>query len=365
MFVSLDDGDRWQPLQNNLPHAPVYGITVQPRFGDLVIATYGRGFWILDDISPLREASPDALASAAKLFTPRPAYRFRGVTPPAAPSFDEADGRNPSYGADINYYLQNAAAEEPQITIVDDKGRTVRTLRGSKNAGVNRVWWDLRYAPSGTDVRLRTAPLFASWMKVPEEGRPGGGRMQMLAPPGTYSVKLAAGAQELTQPLVVLKDPHSGGSDADIQTQFAFVQSLRQDMDRAAAMVNRAEALRRQLEDLAASSTASPAVKDASADLDRKLTDFEDNLYQLRLTGGQDGMRWGGRLIQKLGHLASEVQESDYRPTDQQVAVRQQFATELATLQSRLDRLTTEDVSHVSELLKENNLPPLRDNKDR
>jgi hypothetical protein len=125
-------------------------------------------------------------------------------------------------------------------------------------------------------------------------------------------------------------------------------------------MVNRVEGLRRKLEDLARSSSAPAPVKNASADLDRKLIDFEDHLYQLRLTGGQDGMRWGGRLIQKIGHLASEVQESDYRPTDQQVAVRQQFAAELTSLRSQLDRLMAEDVSHVSGVLKENNLPPLK-----
>ena len=77
IYVSFDDGENWQPLQNNLPHAPVYGIAVQEHFNDLVIATYGRGFWILDDITPLQQLTPQVLASDAHLFPPRPAYRFR------------------------------------------------------------------------------------------------------------------------------------------------------------------------------------------------------------------------------------------------------------------------------------------------
>ena len=103
LYVSFDDGDTWQPLQNNLPHVPVYGITVQEQFSDLVLATYGRGFWILDDITPLRELKPDVINAPAHLFSPRPAYRFRGITPPAAPSYDGVDGENPPYGADITY----------------------------------------------------------------------------------------------------------------------------------------------------------------------------------------------------------------------------------------------------------------------
>ena len=86
IYVSFDDGDDWQPLQMNLPHAPVYWITVQEHFNDLVIATYGRGFWILDDITPLRQLTPQVISADAHLFTPRPAYRFRAITAPATPT---------------------------------------------------------------------------------------------------------------------------------------------------------------------------------------------------------------------------------------------------------------------------------------
>ena len=110
IYVTFDAGDNWQPLQNDLPHAPVSGIVVQEHFNDLVISTYGRGFWILDDITPLRAMTPQVLAADAHLFTPRPAYRFRGITAPSTPYDDPTVGENPQYGAAINYYLKQARA---------------------------------------------------------------------------------------------------------------------------------------------------------------------------------------------------------------------------------------------------------------
>ena len=122
IYVSFNDGDDWQPLQNNLPHAPVSGIVVQEHFGDLVVGTYGRGFWILDDLTPLQQLTPEAMASAAHLFAPRDAYRFRPITPPSVPYSDPTEGTDPEYGASINYWLADAADEAPTVEIVNADG---------------------------------------------------------------------------------------------------------------------------------------------------------------------------------------------------------------------------------------------------
>ena len=122
IYVSFDAGDNWQPLQNDLPHAPVSGIVVQEHFSDLVISTYGRGFWIMDDITPLRHITPAVLASDAHLFPVRDAYRFRPITAPSTTYDDPTTGENPRYGASINYYLKAPAARGVKATILDDKG---------------------------------------------------------------------------------------------------------------------------------------------------------------------------------------------------------------------------------------------------
>ena len=176
IYVSFDDGAHWQPLQTNLPHAPVYGIVVQEHFNDLVIGTYGRGFWILDDITPLQQLTPEVLASAAHLFPPRAAYRFREITTPSAPWDDTVFGEDAPYGASINYYLQAASADAVTVTILDAQGAVVRTLTGPQASGLNRLYWDLRYEAT-TEIRLRTSPLYAPHIQVGPEGwRPLPGR---------------------------------------------------------------------------------------------------------------------------------------------------------------------------------------------
>jgi hypothetical protein len=144
VYVSFDDGENWQSLQMNLPHAPAYWLVVQEHFNDLVVGTYGRGIWILDDVTPLRDLTPQVLGADAHLFTPRPAYRFRAITAPATTYDDPVTGENPPYGAGINYYLKSAANGPVSITIQDSKGQTVRRLNGPQAAGIHRVYWDLR-----------------------------------------------------------------------------------------------------------------------------------------------------------------------------------------------------------------------------
>jgi len=175
LYVSFNDGEQWQPLQTNLPHAPVYWITIQEHFNDLVIATYGRGFWILDDLSPLQQLTTQVAGADAHLFPPRAAYRFRDITQEASAFQDPTVGQNPPYGAAINYYLRTPPAGDVTVSILDDQNRVIRTLPAPKTAGLNRVHWDLRDEPS-SELRLRTSPLYAPEITVGPDGiRPGGG----------------------------------------------------------------------------------------------------------------------------------------------------------------------------------------------
>ena len=358
LYVSFDDGDNWQPLQGNLPHAPVYWIATQEHFNDLVIATYGRGFWILDDLGPLQQMNKSVLDSNAHLFAPRPAYRFRSGTVPFSMSDDPTAGQNPPNGASISYYLKSAAKGDVKIRIEDAKGQTVRTLTGMKSAGTNRITWDLRDELS-KEMRLRTSPAYAPEIRVGAEGwrsAPEGGRMSLLVPPGNYTVKLLVDGQELSQPLTIKKDPNSGGSEADIQAQAAMLAELRKDMESAAEMVNQIEMVRGQLESLrlllAAGADSAP-VKAGADDLDKKLMDIEDNLIQRRLTGtGQDGVRWPVRLMSKINYLANGLSSSDFGPTTQQREVHAQFKEQLSAHRKRLDEVMSKDLRAFNELLR-------------
>jgi photosystem II stability/assembly factor-like uncharacterized protein len=361
IFVSFDDGENWSPLQNNLPHAPVSGIVVQEHFSDLVISTYGRGFWIMDDITPLRQLTPQVLAADAHLFTVRPAYRFRNITAPSTPYSDPTVGQNPPSGASINYYLNRVRLKpdttaEVRIQILDAKGEVVRTLAGTKQAGVNRVHWDLRYEPT-REVRMRTSPMYAPHIVAGPDGRPapGAGRLSILAPPGTYTVKLSVGGKEQTQPLVVRKDPNSGGTEADIDAQTRMLFDLRRDLNDAADAVNRIEIVRGQIEALGRV-VDDAAIKKAGADLNQKLIDLEMNLVELRLTGGQDGIRYASKLLAKINYLAGGLASSDFKPTDQQVEVQKILADQLRGHLSQLDGLLSRELGAFNELLRKRNV---------
>lgn len=362
VYVSFDDGENWQPLQNNLPHVPVYWLTVQEQFNDLVVATYGRGFWIMDDITPLQQMTAPVQASDAHLFPPQPAWRFRDITDPASMNDDPSAGQNPPYGASLNYYLKNPPSGTVTITIVDRQGRTVRTLPGTKAAGVNRLVWDLRSEPT-TEVKLRMSPLFAPDVSLGPGGwRSGGGQMTILEPPGIYTVKLSAGGRELTQPLTVKKDPHSEGTEAEIAEQMRVLEQLRADVEATAAMVNEIELLRSQLQQLArlVDATRDADVRRDASTLEEKLIAIEGSVIELRSTGrGQDTVRWGAKLLGKINYLANELASADNRPTSQQLEVQKLHEARIATYRGRLDALARTDLAAFNETLTRRKLPIL------
>jgi photosystem II stability/assembly factor-like uncharacterized protein len=391
LYVSFDDGRNWQPLQEGLPHAPAYWMTVQERFHDLVVATYGRGFWILDDITPLEQLTPQIGAANAHLFAPRDAYRFRNTIQPVSVTYDPAAGQNLPYGADINFYLKSKPGmkDRVRLTISDAAGKIVRAIDcnpqhvegsgasaepgegegfGSRpischaDAGINRVWWDLRGEPT-TQIRLRTAHLYAADVAPGPQGwraAPGAGRISLLAPPGVYTVKLTVNDQEFTQKLKVLKDPHSTGSESDIAEQMKLLIALRDDLETVSEAVNQIELLRSQLVSLDGglgnAETARP-VRSAASDLGGKLIGVEGKFLQLNATGrGQDNVRYPPLLVQKLNYLASQVAQSDFPPTTQQQAVAQELHRQ--TSQYRQDfAQVMEDVQRFNAMLRQRDIP--------
>ncbi|MCX6550304.1 MAG: sialidase [Acidobacteria bacterium] len=344
MYVSFDDGENWQPLQMNLPHAPVYGIVVQEHFNDLVIGTYGRGFWILDDITPLQQSTSQVLASDAHLFAPRQAYRFRQITNDSVIREDEPSaGNDPPYGADINYYLKSLPNGPVTVTILDQKGEVVRTLPGTSVVGLNRIYWDLRYAPT-KDVRLRTS------------GGGSQGRISILAPPGSYTVKLSTGGREFTRLLTVVKDPHSAGTEADIQAQMKTLFELRRDTNSVVDVVNQIELIRVQIDALARV-IDDAAIKTAGIGLNEKLISLEQNLLGVGGTGPAAVVGATPRLISKLGYLANELASADFQPTNQQLEVQKLLEEQLASYQSQFDALRTRDLAAFNELLRQRSVP--------
>jgi photosystem II stability/assembly factor-like uncharacterized protein len=254
--VSFDSGDHWQSLQLNLPAVGVRDFAVHGD--DLVIATFGRGSWILDGIAPLRQADEKAAASEVVLYRPATAVRlnpeeFWGTPLPP----EEPQAKNPPDGAMLDFYLKSAAPGEVALEIVDARGDVVRKYssqdraepvrapgavadrwfpapqRLTAKAGMNRLVWDLRYAATGTED--------------PESalGRPVAGPLVL---PGTYTVRLNVGGRTYTQPLKVTLDPRSSATPAELQKQFELSLSIWRDMGKAAEAMREGAARRSEPE---------------------------------------------------------------------------------------------------------------------
>ncbi|MBI3567171.1 MAG: sialidase [Gemmatimonadetes bacterium] len=366
MYVSFDDGARWQPLQNNLPHAPVYGITVQPRFSDLVIATYGRGFWILDDMTPLRTAV-DVAPQDVALFAPRNAWRFRTAEAPFAVGNDPTAGFSPKYGASIDFWLKSDAKDSLKVEILDGTGAVVRSLTTAGKAGINRVWWDLR-GESTREARIRVSPYLSPWMKVEASGKPapGVGRMSLLLPAGTYTVRLAAVGKTLTQPLVVLADPNSHASPDALKAQETLARAIMSDIDSTVATIDRVELARSQLVAAKAALTSGEkdAAKDKDADLraaadslDERIAGLEEKLFQIRVTGrGQDALRWPQGIAEKLEYLGGTLTASDDRPTDSEREVQALLRQRLHEAQAAIDALLKGDFDAFKKRVRDRNV---------
>lgn len=393
IWVSFSDGQSWEPLQSKLPHAPVYWLTVQEHFHDLVVATYGRGFYILDDVTPLEQLTDAVRTSAVHLFEPRPAYRFRPVSQPNLAPSGTSRGKNPPYGAIFNYWLkapvegvveeksggdpeESAAAPKKkiEITILDAAGKKIRTLKGTGKAGVNRVSWDLRYEPT-VEVRLRTTP--AGNRHVWEEKRFRGKDARAvfyygidspkkgpLVPPGTYTVKLSVDGKEFTRPVEVRKDPNSAGTPADIEAATKLSLALYRDIDDAARMINQLEWTRREVEELRKMLKASkaPAGDLPAVDaFEKKARAVEDRLLAPTLAEADvKSFRGPLQLYLKLVWLQAESGSgggdvsgnADFAPTASELEVYQLLSGQLGEVRRDFDAFYAKTVPEFNEALR-------------
>jgi hypothetical protein len=366
IFVSFDDGKKWLPLQNNLPYAPVHHMITQEHFNDLVVATYGRGFWILDDVTPLRQLNEKVLAKNVHLFDLRQSYRMHPLR----------NGPRPNARALINYYLKDEPEGDVNIAILDNNGDTVRSLKGTKKKGINRVAWNLRYE-GAREAKLRTKPPLnphlveekrfrktwerEGWYPIRSWGTYAGFRGFMVAP-GTYSVKLTVGKTELTTDLVVLKDPRSEGTVADINDQVTLLLQIRKDLNTVSDMISNIEWMKRQIEDLKTVMKGDEKSKDIMEKGDalyKKLQELEDKVFQPVLAEGDSkSFRFTNKLYSKLSVLTGDLASGDgfhpgsvdFSPNKQQQEVYKVLKGRVDQYQSEFNRLIAKDVADFNQL---------------
>lgn len=326
LYVTFDDGQNWQLLPG-LPPAPISALVVQEHFQDLVLSTFGRGFWIYDDISPLQELTNNKLKDAHLFKITRPVYRFIPTAERGSIQHDNdpSVGRDPESSAPISFYLKKAA-KKVALTILDEQNKTVRRIDGIKSiAGINRIWWDMESNGTKT-IKLRTNPSSQRDVKYCPSGvRPYsnpvvGNSLNYLVPPGKYTVQLEVDGKMIkpSQSFELLKDPHSESSLKDIEQQTRLSKKIIGDFNLVATSINQIEFIRYQIEQLDAW-IDQKKVKLLLEKTNRELLEIEDELFQRNLTGhGEDLARFPLKLVANLVYLGQIVGTGDFRPTDQQ-----------------------------------------------
>jgi len=365
LYISFDDGENWQVFMSNLPHTPFYWIDVQEHFNDLVLGTYGRGAWILDDLTPLQQLPANPTTVKAALFNPKDVYRFQPKTSTMQFFPEPSTGQDPPYGASLNYWA-SSDKDSVKIYITSAKGDTVKTFKQKPKTGINRLWWDLQGKPT-RDIVLRTQPAAASWVPL-NQNRTRTAHISnpfktFLVPPGKYTVNMTCGDQNFTSALTIKKDPNSEGTLEDIDLQTSLLARIHADVNSAADIVNEAELIRRQLYDVhevIKGRSAYKSVVAAVSKLDSAILAVEGKLVQLRYTGtGQDDVRYPEMLIGKLGYLAGAVATADFRPADQHTEVYVMLKGRLSEAEKEWDVIRKNHLPKFLQLLDENKIKPI------
>ena len=408
VFVSFNDGDQWQALQLNLPVSPVNDLIVKNN--DLVVATHGRSFWVLDDITPLEQYSDSVIQDTAHLFAPAPANHtlFRGSFFGGGPN----TGKNPPAGAVIYYWLktslkkadekkegekkesekegqakeqsQNTPPKEPAggseskpsddeapkvtLDILDSSGKVIRHFPKKEeegdqdegfgardrdagklplDAGLNRFVWDLDYEGAS---KVPHAPLWAGTTSGPR------------ALPGTYQVKLTVLGKSYTAPLEITRDPRLTVSQVDLEKQFALLIRIRDKITETDDAINQIRDLREQMNAINKRLKGDPrgkAIAEAGNSLDKNMTAVEEALIQTKAKSGQDVLNFPIRLNNHLVALSGVVSSADFAPTKQSYEVFDMLSKAVDEQLTKWKAIVSADVKAYDDLVKQQEVPAL------
>ena len=351
LYISVDDGKKWTRIKNNLPPAPVYWISLQKRFDDMVVGTYGRGIYILDDISPFREIA-SINGNNPSLLPIQEAYRFQSIQSMKSDGTSLIRGQNPAYGANLDFFIPNDNIKSLHISIKDGNNKEIRKIVPKKvTVGLNRVMWNLRYESTETP-KLRVDPDGVDWVTYNKDGwrqlrtwdlDVNAGKLGPLAVPGKYKAVLNIDGQKLEEEFTILKDPNSSGTIKDIKEQFEFLITLRETINKNVKLINKIEELRYSLQN---DYNKDPKKKAAAYKMDRKLYEIESNLFDVKLTGArEDAFRNPNKIYGRLAALGSDLTRfgADFKPTNQQVEVYQILSDRLQRQEIIFDEVMKEE----------------------
>ena len=366
IYVSFDDGAKWRPLQLNLPTTPVHDLVIKNN--DLVVATHGRAFWILDDVSPLRQYSESNETKDVFLYEPATAYRIQaGAGGERHPS--KRTGQNPPSGAVIYYFLKDApkAGTEAKVEILDASGKVIRKYSSAEfdqleeplrpddkkqekqlkpEAGLNRFVWDLRYEEA------HNVPGYYLWEYF-------SGARGPVAVPGHYQVRLTVGTQVETAGFDLKLDPRVHVSQEDLEAQLNLLLQTRDELSRVYDAVNQIQDVRSQLNGLKRrlpENASTKTIVNAADELEKKLVAVREELINLTISANEDSLAYPPQLDARLAYLAMDVGTADSAPTDAEQKQFEKLKRQSGELMGRWEDLQRRDLAAFQKLTAEGSL---------
>jgi hypothetical protein len=367
VWVSMDDGTRWEPLQLNLPRVSVRDLRIQGQ--DLVAATHGRAFWVIDDLSPLRQLADSVTRKARHLFQPAPALLWSGGRSRGAV------GENPPGGVFVDYWLKDSTSRDLRIEFLDAGGTVLQTFSSEKapsdsaKATANTLlpMDSIAYYPSDSLVRTRAGTNRFVWnLRLPDakelpntvidEGHLRG----PLVPPGQYSVRLIAGRDTIARQFNVLRDPRVTTSVDDLRAQHEIAQRAVARINEIVDNVARVEDLQKQIDarvtqtkDQAFAARVAESAKTARA----RLEQVRAELYEVGCHVDQCTLDMPVKLYNWFITLNAQVQQGAYGPTKQHGEVYTDLKGKLDVQLRLLDQIESTDISQLNKLLQELGVP--------
>jgi photosystem II stability/assembly factor-like uncharacterized protein len=373
VYVSFNDGAAWQPLQLNLPPVAVHDLAIKD--GDLIAATHGRSFYVIDDLSPLRQLTPATLAKGAHLYAPRETYRidWGGGRGGGGGGGGSGVAANPPSGVQV-YYTLSRPDQDVTLEFLDAAGKRIKIFsskadstasaprppadedgppppapapRVPNKVGLNSFAWNLRYPDA---VTFPGMILWAGDTRGP------------IAPAGTYSVKLTVGGElPQTQKFVLKNDPRSDATAADQLAQFEMLIKIRDAVTEANQAVIDMRYVKSQVEDRIKQAPAAGVAELTSegGKLKTNVTGVEAEVYQIKNQSGQDPLNYPIKLNNKLAALIGVVGSAPGRPTAQAGQVFGELKTKLNVQTTKMNKIWAEDLKRYNELLKKYGLQPI------
>ncbi len=341
MYISFDKGNSWSKFQKNLPIVPITDLTIKDN--SLIVATQGRSIWILDDLTVLHQLSQSS--DEAKLYKPKDSYRMGG----GGGIKSLTAGTNLPNGVIVHYYLPSFDKEndEVKLSIHSNDGELIKEFsnKSKENSmkvkqGGNSFVWDMKYPGA---KRLDKMVLWGADFSGAK------------AVPGDYIVKLSTNGVEISKDFTILKDPTSEGSIDDIKAQFDFVNEVNAVVDKAHKAIINIRKIKNDLKKFQSEYSDNELTNDLieeSKSISSSLDKVENELYQTKNQSNQDPLNYGVKLTNNLGNLNSAFRSGDFRPTDQDVNVKNELIEKVNKQLEIYDTIISNDIPNFNSSFK-------------